>query len=234
VSTIAVTPAENAVPEAEGRSAASRRALILDAFERCILRAGFHRTTMQDVAKEAAMSAGNLYRYFVSKEALVSGLAERDRERFSADFHKVATSTDVMGAFLGLGRKHFVEEPRERCIQFMEIWAESTRNPAVAAVCRAMDREVNELLIKIIDAAKAAGQVPPHVDSAAMINMLSIFADGVFSHRALDPDFDAEEGFRLLQTIIDAILTGRLDLNKAAPAPTPATWTDEVATKTTL
>jgi hypothetical protein len=67
-----------------------------------------------------------------------------------------------------------------------------------------------------------------------MISMLSIFADGVFSHRALDPDFDAEEGFRLLQTIVDAILTGRLDLNKAAPAPAPATWTDEVATKTTL
>src|SRR5437868_12326467 len=53
---------EGTVPEAEGRSAASRRALILDAFERCILRAGFHRTTMQDVAKEAAMSAGDLYR----------------------------------------------------------------------------------------------------------------------------------------------------------------------------
>ena len=40
---------------------------------------GFHRTTMQDVAREAGMSAGNLYRYFASKEALVSGMIERDR-----------------------------------------------------------------------------------------------------------------------------------------------------------
>ena len=67
-----------------------RRAAILDAFERCIVRAGFHRTTMQDVAKEASMSAGNLYRYFDSKDALVSGLCERDRERFGADFQHVA------------------------------------------------------------------------------------------------------------------------------------------------
>ena len=43
--------------------------------------AGFHRTTMQDVAAEAGMSPGNLYRYFPSKEAMVIGLAERDRAR---------------------------------------------------------------------------------------------------------------------------------------------------------
>ena len=82
---------------AERRTPQSRREIILDAFERCIVRAGFHRTTMQDVAKEAGMSAGNLYRYFVSKDQLVSGLCERDRERFSADFAHVAEAEDVMG-----------------------------------------------------------------------------------------------------------------------------------------
>jgi len=223
VSVVDIDPVESNPSEAGSRSATARRALILDAFERCIQRAGFHRTTMQDVAKEAGMSAGNLYRYFVSKEALVSGMAERDRERFGGDFQKIAASTDVMGAFFALGRKHFVEEPRSRCIQFMEIWAESTRNPAVAAVCTAMDREVTELLIKIVEAGKAAGQVPAHVDSAAMIGLLTALGDGLFTHRALDPDFDAEEGFRLVQVVVDAILTGRLDLNKTVfpHGPTP-------------
>ena len=216
MSVVDVPSAETAVSEANGRPATARRALILDAFERCILRAGFHRTTMQDVAKEAGMSAGNLYRYFVSKESLVSGLAERDRERYFADFQKVAEAPDVMGAFLALGRHHFVEEKRERCIQFMEIWAESTRNPAVAAVCQAMDREVTQLLIKIIDAAKVAGQVPQSVDSAAMIELLTALGDGLFTHRALDPEYDAEEGFRLVQLVMSAILEGRLDLSKPA------------------
>jgi TetR/AcrR family transcriptional regulator, repressor for uid operon len=45
-----------------------RRTRILDAAETCFVRSGFHRTTMQDVAAEAGMSAGNLYRYFPSKE----------------------------------------------------------------------------------------------------------------------------------------------------------------------
>ena len=54
-------------PEAE--PVMDRRARILDAAERCFVRSGFHRTTMQDVAAEAGMSPGNLYRYFASKEA---------------------------------------------------------------------------------------------------------------------------------------------------------------------
>ena len=210
---------DDPVAENESRPAVARRSVILDAFERCIQRTGFHRATMQDVAKEAGMSAGNLYRYFVSKEALVSGMAERDRERYSADFQNVARSADVMGAFQALGRKHFVNEPRARCIQFMEIWAESTRNPAVAAVCQSMDREVNDLMVAIIDAAKAAGQVPAHVDSVSMISLLSALGDGLFTRRALDPNCDPEEGFRLLQIVLEAVLTGRIDLQKPVAAP---------------
>lgn len=199
-------------PPADRRAVIERRSVILDAFERCIVRAGFHRTTMQDVAKEASMSAGNLYRYFQSKDALVSGLCERDRERFSADFEHVATAPDVMGALTMLGRKHFVEEERSRCIQVMEIWAEATRNPAVAGVCSAMDREVNERLVSIIDAAKAAGQVPPDIDSAALVTTISALGDGLLMRRALDPAFDPEEGFKLLLAVMNGILTHRIDL----------------------
>src|ERR1700755_1083506 len=84
--------------QAEPKGLDVRRTRILDAFENCIQRAGFHRTTMQDVARESVRSAGNLYRYFPSKEALVSGMIGRDRERFGADFREVAQSEDVMGS----------------------------------------------------------------------------------------------------------------------------------------
>lgn len=204
-------------PELSDKRPLERQAVILDAFERCIVRAGFHRTTMQDVAREAGMSAGNLYRYFQSKDALVSGLCERDRERFGADFEHVATAPDVMGALLALGRKHFVEEERARCVQFMEIWAEATRNPAVAAVCSKMDGEINERLVATIEAAKAAGQVPREVDSIALVTVLCALGDGLFLRRALDPDFDPEEGFRLLTIVLDAIVSRRVDFSRPAP-----------------
>ncbi|GLS18638.1 hypothetical protein GCM10007874_16550 [Labrys miyagiensis] len=205
---------EAADPQAEPKGLDVRRTRILDAFENCIQRAGFHRTTMQDVAREAGMSAGNLYRYFPSKEALVSGMIGRDRERFGADFREVAQSEDVMGSFIALGRKHFTETPRARCVQFMEIWAEASRNPVVAEMCNAVDREINDYMIAILEAAKASGQIPASVDSAATITVLSAMGDGFFTRRALEPDFDAWEGFRLLVNVMDALLSGKVELNR--------------------
>lgn len=201
-------------PPAVAKGVDARRNHILDAFEVCIQRAGFHRTTMQDVAKEAGMSAGNLYRYFPSKEVLVSGLIERDRERFSADFINVAHSSDVMGSFIALGRKHFLETPREHCVQFVEIWAEASRNPQVAEMCTAVDKEVNDYLVAILEAAKASGQITASVNSVAAITVLSAMGDGMFTRRALDPDFDAEEGFRLMVNVMDALLSGSIPLDR--------------------
>src|SRR5918995_1872307 len=73
-----------------------RRAEILEAAQRCFVRAGFHQTSMQEICAEAGMSAGNLYRYFPSKEALIAGIAERDRA--AAARGDIARDADVEGA----------------------------------------------------------------------------------------------------------------------------------------
>ncbi len=103
-------PALRALAE---ESTAERRKLILDAAERSFTRAGFHRTTMQDVAAEAGMSPGNLYRYFPSKDALVAGLCERDRVGLAAEFSAMSQSgDDFMAAFRELGERHFEDGPK--------------------------------------------------------------------------------------------------------------------------
>ena len=63
-----------------------RRDEILEAAQRCFVRSGFHQTSMQEICAEAGMSAGNLYRYFPSKEAIIAGIAERDRAEVAQDF----------------------------------------------------------------------------------------------------------------------------------------------------
>src|ERR671927_571915 len=87
-------------------SVADRRAQILDAAERSFCRSGFHRTTMQDVAAEAGMSPGNLYRYFPSKDALVAGLCERDRVGLANELTDIRERADFLAAFKELGRRH--------------------------------------------------------------------------------------------------------------------------------
>src|SRR5437764_15362135 len=75
-----------------------RRAHILEAAERAFVRYGFHAATMTQVAEEAGMSAGNLYRYFPSKEAIVEGLCLADQTRRSESFAALADAGDLKAA----------------------------------------------------------------------------------------------------------------------------------------
>ena len=79
-----------------------RRDEILAAAQRCFVRSGFHGASMQDICAEAGMSPGNLYRYFPSKEALVAGIAERDRAEVAQQF----ASADLSHGLLRRPRRH--------------------------------------------------------------------------------------------------------------------------------
>ncbi len=67
----------------------ARRREILAAGFHCFARAGLHATTMQDIADEADLSAGALYRYFESKEALVRALAADSAGRRAEAFGRL-------------------------------------------------------------------------------------------------------------------------------------------------
>jgi TetR/AcrR family transcriptional regulator, repressor for uid operon len=189
-----------------------RRMRILDAAERCFVRAGFHRTTMQDVALEAKMSPGNLYRYFPSKDSMAVGLAERDRAQVAQDFSLVVEAEDFFEGFVRLARKHFEEKPREKAILCLEIWAEATRNPAFAAVTHEFEREVIERLEALFREAQERGVVAPDVDRRALAVLLSTLADGLFVRRAILPNFDPQREIATLMAVVEAAFAGRIKL----------------------
>jgi TetR/AcrR family transcriptional regulator, repressor for uid operon len=205
-------PEDAPTPDRHGR--------ILDAAERCFVRAGFHRTTMQDVAAEAQMSAGNLYRYFRSKDAIVAGLSERDRNELAADFTTPTGPVDFFGFLEALGRKHFVEAPREKAVMLLEIWAESTRNPAVCECCGAIDGLLQTMMLGLIEAGKASGSVAASVDPAFALRVLFTMADGLFKRRALEPDFDGERELANAMAVFRAVFTGQVRPASANPSST--------------
>ena len=211
-------PALRALAE---ESTAERRRLILDAAERSFTRAGFHRTTMQDVAAEAGMSPGNLYRYFPSKDALVAGLCERDRAGLASEFAEVrAAGGDFLAAFRELGRRHFDDSAfnQSKAKLCMEIWAEAARNPAIAALQSEFDRTFDEQLIEVFEAAKQAGAIAPDVDTRAVASIISKLGDGLFVRRALAADFDAEREVAEVFAVIGALLKGAIKCSGPASA----------------
>ena len=168
----------------------ARRTHILDAAELCFARAGFHRTTMQNICKAADVSPGALYLYFDSKEALIAGLAERDRAEFAERLQFLASAPDFMAALEVIGERYFAEEPAHKRLMCIEIGIESTRNPRVGEIYCSVDAFVRESFRALFQRLVDEGRIQPVLDVAGLTEVFSTLGDGLFWRRAVDPSFD--------------------------------------------
>jgi TetR/AcrR family transcriptional repressor of uid operon len=168
-----------------------RRAEILEAAQRCFVRAGFHQTSMQEICAEAGMSAGNLYRYFPSKEALIAGIAERDRAEVGQEFAQADLSQGLFAVLEGMAHHYFTVRSIEQVKLCTEVMAEARRNPEIARISASFDADVRKWLVTMFSTAAGRGDIAKDADIDGAVDMLMIIADGVWWRRALDPDFKA-------------------------------------------
>lgn len=201
----------------------ARREHILDAAQICFARSGFHRTTMQDICKEAVVSPGALYVYFGSKEDLIAGIVERDRAKLAGELAALAEAPDLLAALSKLGEHYTVEEPQHKRLLCVEIGLELTRNEAVGELFRSVDKFCHDSFIKLFDRAKRDGRIAPEHDLDTIATVLSVIGDGMFWRRAVDPNFDAKA--------VMPVLTGILS-NLLNPVSTPEETTRSKASET--
>jgi AcrR family transcriptional regulator len=164
---------------------------------------------MQDICAEAGMSPGNLYRYFPSKEAIIAGIAERDRAEVGQQFARADLSRGLFAVLEGMAHHHFAQRPREQVLLCTEVMAEARRHPEIARISAAFDADVRRWLGDLLRAAAQRGDIPGDVDLDGVITMLMVIADGVWWRRALDPDFDPETVLAIFMEITRHMLRGR-------------------------
>jgi len=196
-----------------------RRARILDAAERCFARAGFHRTTMQDICREAGVSPGALYIWFASKEALIAGIAARNRDEALASMAPLATSDDFLAAMARTLDDCVLNQPREKSVLCLEVGAEATRNPAVAESLSRFDEAVRAGMIDILQRAVAEGRIETRLPIADLADALHVIADGLFWRRAVQPDYDAARVGSALMAIVTSALKPSACANRDVAAP---------------
>jgi AcrR family transcriptional regulator len=194
-----------------------RRSEILDAARRCFARTGFHQTSMQQICAEAGMSPGSVYRYFPSKEAIIAGIAERDRAEVAAQLADAQFTSDFFTTFAALARHHFVERTADEVGLCAEIMSESRRNPTISKIMNDFDADVKERLVTMLRSAQARGDIARDADIGAAVEMLMIIADGVWWRRAVDPKFDAEAVLPMFFDVTRYMLLDRGKGRKADP-----------------
>lgn len=179
---------------------------ILDAAERCFARAGFHRTTMQDICREAEVSPGALYLYFNNKEALIAGIAERERSEFAGRFAEIAGAPNFMDALATLGRQFMVDDPPHRKVLCVEIGLEATRNPKIGEIQRNVDDYIHGCFRDLFKKLAEEGRIAPAHDIDVVVDAFMTIADGLLWRRAVDPHFNADVSFPPLLDAVASLL----------------------------
>lgn len=166
---------------------------IAAAAARAFLAKGFHGASMQDVAREAGVSMGLLYRYFADKAALIAAAAALDRAPLLAEIAAVADAPEPADALLALARR-MIEAAREPgYVELVaEVAAEACRNPAVAAVLKDDEATLTAALVEALAAHRPAGRVSAEADLPAFATVFHTAVEALALRLRLDPDGDVE------------------------------------------
>ncbi|MDB5640789.1 MAG: TetR family transcriptional regulator [Hyphomicrobiales bacterium] len=194
------------MPKLSDAQAEQRRTRILDAAELCFARDGFHRTTMQAICREAGISAGALYLYFPSKEALIEGLTSRDRDQILAQFAAASSDGDFLAMVGALLHHCIFSQPIEKATLCIEIGAEATRNPAIAQTMSRFDAEIRGSITQLVAQAQAAGKIAPVAPVEDVVLAMALIGDGLFWRRAVDPSFDPVRAMPQILSMVAALV----------------------------
>ena len=183
------------MPKIAEQARAARREQIIAAGLACFARAGYHTTTMADVAAQAGVSKGTPYLYFASKEALFLALHEEwdcgAMERVEAVIAALpdadrGSPRQVLHAIAAAIAAHVTAAP-ETCRVLMEARALAAHEPAIAGAVHASDTTTHQQLKQLIAAGVSAGEWPEGTDPALAARLFTAGLYGLMAQWHLAP-----------------------------------------------
>lgn len=176
------------MPRVSKEHLAARRQQILDAARRCFLRDGFHNTSMQDVIAEAGLSVGAVYRYFPSKNDLITAIAQSVIGGADGVFAELATAPPLPLAEVLDRALAYVDTqtgPDGALPLAIQVWSEAQRDPALAEFVAATYTRFRDHFVAIARRARDAGELPPDADPEVVGPALFGLVPGYFLQRIL-------------------------------------------------
>ncbi len=186
----------------------ARRRQIIRGAAQCFARNGFHGTSMQDVFKETGLSAGAVYRYFSSKEAIIEALAKEVLATVGGAFD------DALNAERPRPPEEILGDALQRVDALLlfpaplvvQVWAETFRSPELAAVLREAVETLFGTWAKIVEGYQRNGLMRQDVPAERVVRVLLACAQGFLVQRALFGPLDPEvlrDGLRGLMSFED-------------------------------
>jgi TetR/AcrR family transcriptional regulator, transcriptional repressor of aconitase len=202
---------DTAIPRVDQKHLEARREQILEAAIECFAHNGFHRTTMQDIMREAGLSVGAPYRYFKSKEQMIEAIAAERRARDREIILEAGAKEDIPKVLRTLIDRfeQALLDPRDRKGRrmAMQLWTEALRNPRILKTVRKGVDEPRRMLAAIVTRARDNDEMPKDIDPDAMARVLIALFQGFALQLAWDPRIDPKPFAKAIERMFAAMLS---------------------------
>ena len=168
-----------------------RRNQILGAAFSCFAKRGFHQTSMHDISAEAGISVGLIYRYFESKEAVISAMADCRKNVLQDLLERARQAPTLAEALEIVFMSHCCESsPQLHAAFVIDLYNEASRNPRLAELVRdivttAMDG-VTELIARSPEMQNCSHNLTPR----ELVELIFATTRGMMIRDLLDSDRD--------------------------------------------
>ncbi|MFT7723906.1 MAG: TetR/AcrR family transcriptional regulator [Roseateles sp.] len=186
----------NAAAAAPSDRALARRQQVLDAAAAAFRRRGFHAASMAEIAKTAGMSTGHIYNLFENKDDIIAAIVEHDCAAVVQRIAELQREDDVLQTMLAETHCAFDDSTKVADAALnLEILAEASRNPALAAVVQRAQSQIQakaEGLIRQVLGARALELPATEITARAL--MVGALFNGLTAMSVRQPDLAAMAG----------------------------------------
>lgn len=178
---------------------------IITAATSCFSKKGFYATSIADIAHQAGMSQGAMYRHFRGKEELIIAIVKEEADRAVA-FYSAPYECTALERIYQLAKSCIMKNGSPITASlWIEIIAESAKNQEVNKYYLAADTAMRDALKQIIKKGLSDGEFQSIEAEEASIVLFAIL-DGLIARRAIQAKFDIEQSLPSLEKMLLALL----------------------------
>ena len=179
-----------------------RQQVIIAAAKVCFSRSGFHGASMADISRECALGAGQIYRYFSSKELIVEATIKNIVQSWHAFLLDQLPLQHTTDAIINPDSAFWQHWPWQDRQLLLEVYSEASRHENVRAILAHAEQHLTAALDALF-----AQQMPQcsATQRVHRIQFLLLLVDGVACRSFSDSDLAQSELQR-----VNGILTQHL------------------------
>lgn len=180
------------MPRITDERRARRRGQIVDATIRCIMRHGYQGTTMAHIIEESGLSAGAVYGYFPSKNAILEAVAQLELAGLGAILREAhdgpdpADPVDVLAAFLAHVDREMIHHPAgDLSIVVVQIWGQAALGGEVRDLLAPQIMALVHGMAGVVQRWRDAGHLPQSNDPTMTARALLATLPGFMLQRLI-------------------------------------------------